>query len=150
MQKVKDISQINFHDAKVTDVIVENDNVIFVIPDGLYDSVKNQFEGSCKLKFKLAYEDDGKIAYSKFLHPKFIRRLYKDVYFKTREFISLTELAKLIRMKKGFEIIKWNFTDSMEYINFDCVINGIEPLRIELDIKSAEIMIDDKWYKLIK
>lgn len=150
MQSVKDILSINFHDAKVTNVFVEEDYLIFDIPKGLNNDTENQNVSSCKLKFKLVFENEAKIAYSKFLYPRFIRKLCKDVYYKTREFLSLTELAKLTKQKNGFKIIDWNFSDSMQYINFDCVINGIEPLRIELDILFAEIMIENNWYKLLK
>ncbi|MDE5943014.1 MAG: hypothetical protein K2H30_02260 [Clostridia bacterium] len=119
MQSVKDISSINFHDARVTDVIVENDYLIFDIPEGLNNDIEEQNIKSCKLKFKLIFENEAQITYSKFLHPVFIRRLYKDVYYKTREFSSLTELAKLIKKKNGFEIISWNYSDLISYINFD-------------------------------
>lgn len=150
MQSVKDISNMNFHDAKVSEIEVENDYLTFVITNGPNNDLENKIINNCKLKFKLVFENEAKITYSKFLHTKILRRLYNDVYYKTREFSSLKEFAKLIKKKGGFEIINWNYSDSMEYINFDCVINGIEPLRIELDIISAEILIDDKWYKLEK
>ncbi|MDE7395154.1 MAG: hypothetical protein K2M95_03435, partial [Clostridiales bacterium] len=140
---IKDITKFNFHDAKVTEVVVENDELIFVIPNGLNNDIEDQNIRSCKLKFKLVFENEAKMTYSKYLHPKFIRRLHKDVYYKTREFLSLTDLAKLTDKKNGFEILNWNFSDTMDYINFDCVVNGIEPLRIELDVLSAEILIED-------
>jgi len=149
MQPVKYISNINFHDAEVTDIGIENDYLILDIPKGLNNDIENQNIKSCKLKFKLVFKNEAKISYSKFMYPKFIRRLCEDVYYKTREFLSLKKLAKLIKKKDGFEIINWNYSDSMNYINFDCFINGIEPLRIELDIISAEIFIEDDWYKLL-
>lgn len=149
MQSVKDISNINFHDAEVTDVVVENDYLIFDIPEGLHDDLENQNIKSFKLKFKMVFENEAKISYSKYMYPKFIRRHCKDVYYKTRKFLSLTEFAKFIKKKGGFEIINWQYSDSMNYINFDCFIDGIEPLRIELDIISAEILIENDWYKLL-
>lgn len=149
MRYIKDISNINFHDAQVTDIVVENDYLTFDIPKGLNHDLEDQNINSCKLKFKLVFENEAKIAYSKFLYPKIIRKLCKDVYYKTREFLSLTELAKLVRKKNGFEIINWNYSNAIEYMNFDCFINGIDPLRIELDIISAEILIEDTWYRLV-
>ena len=141
MKIIKDISKINFHDAKVEKIIIENDDVFFVIPNGLSNDPEESNVGSCKLKFKLASENDGKISYSKFLYPAFIRRLNKNsVIYKTKEFSSLKELAKITAKEKGFEIIGWYFTTN--YVNLDCVFNFFEPLRIELDILDSELIVD--------
>ncbi len=79
MKFIKNIADINLHDARVTDVITENDDLIFIIPHGLNNDLNDQNLISCKLKFKLVFENEAKITYSKFLYPKIIRKLHKDI-----------------------------------------------------------------------
>ena len=142
MDTITDMSKLNFHDAQVTNVIVENEEVYFDIPNGLNDDIEKQYIKSCKLKFELVFPDEAKITFSRFLHPKFIRRLHKNLFYKTEEILSLKELSKLVLKYNGFEIINLYFDNSMHYVNMDCVVDGNRPLRIELDIISAELIVE--------
>lgn len=142
MKTIKDISKINLHDAKVESITVENDSVYFNIPNGLNNDIDEQNIKSCRLRFKLVNADEAKITYSKFLHSKFFRKFHKNIFYKTVEMLSLTELSKLIDKTNGFELINWYFDKAMNYVNLDCFVKNNEPLRIELDILDCELIVD--------
>lgn len=138
-QTIKDLTKINFHDARVKSIQVNGDVVELVMPDGIVDDFNEFNIPRCSLRVVMA--DLPEVWLSKRTH----RILKKRILYLTEKMYSFDKLCKKMSKGRYFEILNWTFKPN--FIDLDCVFidkgnyKREDPLRISICYTDIELKV---------